>query len=75
MGVSRGFYSNIEAFIRSALQEDIGRGDLFAKCQESNTHAHAHIIAKQEAILAGEPIYRSALSMLWYRLHFLPKRW
>jgi nicotinate-nucleotide pyrophosphorylase (carboxylating) len=39
-------------FVESILEEDIGRGDLFALCV-TPTPATAHIIAKEDGVLAG----------------------
>jgi len=45
--------SNIIEFVKNTLDEDIGRGDLFANCVNPKS-ATAHIIAKEGGILAGE---------------------
>ena len=49
----------IKKFVKSALQDDIGRGDLFYLVG-NNKKATAKIIAKQEGILAGV-VYAKAL--------------
>ncbi|MDQ1340407.1 MAG: hypothetical protein QG567_1564, partial [Campylobacterota bacterium] len=43
---------NIIDFVQNTLDEDIGRGDLFANCARPKP-ATAHIIAKQDGVLAG----------------------
>lgn len=53
---------SIRQFMQTTLAEDIGRGDLFALCV-SPKPATAHIIAKEDGILAGVQ-YVSALEEL-----------
>ena len=53
---------SIQKFMQSALDEDIGRGDLFSACIRPKP-ATAHIIAKQEGVLAGV-IYALTLESL-----------
>ena len=42
----------IEAFVRNAVEEDLGRGDLFARISDSRP-AKAYIVAKSEGVFAG----------------------
>jgi len=42
----------IETFVRNAIEEDLGRGDLFARISDSRP-ARAHILAKSEGVFAG----------------------
>ncbi len=50
---------SIEEFVLNALQEDVGRGDLFALVEPKKS-AKARVIAKSDGILAGE-LYVQAL--------------
>jgi len=45
--------TKILEFVKNALNEDIGRGDLFSLCLDSKKKLKAHIIAKQEGVFAG----------------------
>lgn len=54
---------NVGDFVKSAIDEDLGRGDLFARCISrdlANKQVEAKIIAKEGGIFSGE-IYLSAL--------------
>ncbi len=59
---------NVSDFVKSAIDEDLGRGDLFARCiSRDPLHKHlaqkqvkARIIAKEDGIFSGE-IYLRAL--------------
>ena len=42
----------IESFVRNALAEDVGRGDLYA-CVEPTVNASAKIVAKSDGVIAG----------------------
>ncbi len=62
--------SRIEAFVRAVLDEDIGRGDLYAKVASSK-EASGYIVAKSEGILAGLQYakvlaYISAIEITWH---------
>lgn len=50
----------IKEFIKQALDEDIGREDLFSLCHNENKKQEAYVIAKQEGIFSGY-IYVKAL--------------
>lgn len=52
----------IEPFIREVLDEDVGRGDLYARVSDP-VPASARIVAKSDGVLAGEE-YLRALSHL-----------
>ena len=41
-------------FILQALEEDIGRGDLFSRCNEKNKKLNAFIVTRGKGVLAGE---------------------
>ncbi|MDR0746501.1 MAG: carboxylating nicotinate-nucleotide diphosphorylase [Helicobacteraceae bacterium] len=53
--------NNIEEFARKALEEDIGRGDLFERCKESGKARKALIRAKSGCVFAGAP-YAEAIA-------------
>ena len=53
---------NIDQFLEFALAEDVGRGDLFAKIQDS-VPAKGYIIAKSSGVLAGQ-LYINRLAEL-----------
>ena len=53
---------DIYRFVKAVLQEDIGRGDLFAKCIVA-VDATAKIIAKEDGILSGV-VYAQMLSKI-----------
>jgi nicotinate-nucleotide pyrophosphorylase (carboxylating) len=50
----------ITRFVKRALSEDIGRGDLFALCSSKNKKREAFVISKQEGVFAGK-LYAKAL--------------
>ena len=45
----------IEEFVKAALAEDVGRGDLYALVEPA-IDAKADIIAKSDGVVAGENI-------------------
>lgn len=54
---------NVSDFVKSAIDEDLGRGDLFARCISQNLASKivsARIIAKESGIFSGE-VYLIAL--------------
>jgi nicotinate-nucleotide pyrophosphorylase (carboxylating) len=61
----------IQEFVKEVLLEDIGRGDLFGRVAPKR-EATAHIVAKSEGIVAGQP-YLDALAkfcnlrLYWFR--------
>lgn len=52
----------IEQFIRDVLDEDVGRGDLYARISDT-VSASAKIIAKSDGVLAGE-VYLRVLAQM-----------
>ena len=50
---------SILSFITQAINEDLGRGDLYALCAPKK-NAKAYVLAKEEGIFSGE-IYLQAL--------------
>lgn len=53
---------NIEDFVKAALAEDVGRGDLFEKTVQKTPY-EANIISKQDGVFAGA-VYAEALLVL-----------
>ena len=53
--------SHIRDFVKEAVAEDLGRGDLYALLVDSPRHARAHIIAKQGGVFSGA-MYLAALA-------------
>lgn len=53
---------SIKTFVKTVLEEDVGRGDLFARVAD-NKPASARIVAKSQGVLAGVP-YADALASL-----------
>lgn len=45
----------IRADVARALAEDIGKGDLTAALIDPDAHARAHIVSREDAVLAGSP--------------------
>lgn len=47
-----------------ALQEDVGEGDLTAGLIDPTRRAHAHVLAREAAVICGAPWARAALQQL-----------
>lgn len=62
----------IKSFVKAALQEDIGRGDLFFLVTD-NRYIDAKIIAKQDGILAGVAYAKALCKMEKISVNFLKK--
>jgi len=61
----------IEQLIRTALAEDIGRGDITTKAiVDDNEYGQAQIIAKQNGVLAGIEIAKKTFALLDAELQF-----
>ncbi len=61
----------IQEFVKEVLLEDIGRGDLFGRVAPK-VEATAHIVAKSEGIVAGEPYLEALaqfcnLDLFWFK--------
>ncbi len=61
----------IEEFVKEVLLEDIGRGDLFGRVAPKK-EAKAHVVAKSDGIVAGEPYLEAlarfcSLELKWHR--------
>lgn len=52
----------IKKFIKKALEEDIGRGDLFSLVAQEKS-AHAKIVCKDEGVFAGYPYIKALCKM------------
>ena len=50
--------------VRAALAEDIGSGDLTALMIEPTQQAHGHVIARESAILCGQPWFDEAFKQV-----------
>lgn len=58
---------SVRDFVKSAIDEDLGRGDLFARCISQSLAdkiVEAQIIAKEDGIFSGE-VYLNALSEIF----------
>ena len=61
----------IQEFVKEVLLEDIGRGDLFGRVAPKK-EATAHVVAKSDGIVAGEPYLEALaqfcnLELYWHR--------
>ena len=61
----------IQEFVKEILLEDIGRGDLFGRVAPKK-EAIAHVVAKSEGVVAGEPYLESLaefcnLDLYWHK--------
>jgi nicotinate-nucleotide pyrophosphorylase (carboxylating) len=52
---SQGFILEVQANVRSALQEDVGAGDLTASLVDPAQQATARIISRDAAVICGRP--------------------
>ena len=62
----------IESFVKLALAEDIGRGDLFSLVSD-NRDAKAKIISKDEGVLAGEKYVKALCKIKNLEVEFFKK--
>ena len=63
---------SIKDFVKKALEEDIGRGDLFSLIAE-NKEAYAVIISKDEGVLSGEKYVKTLCKLENIKCKFLKK--
>ena len=63
---------DLDAVVARALAEDVGAGDVTARLVEENAEAVAHVIAREPAVLCGQPwfdrVYRQidpAVRVVW----------
>lgn len=64
--------SDIKRFVRKALEEDIGRGDLYAQVMPSTTQT-GYIIAKSNGVLAGVVFVDALASIDSFKIKWLKK--
>ncbi len=65
---------SIKDFLRRALQEDIGSGDITTNACITNSHvSRADIIAKEEFVLAGMPLVEELFHLVDPNLYFIKK--
>ena len=50
--------------VRDALMEDIGRGDWTARLVPAGRRVRAHVLAKESAVLCGQPWFAACLQAL-----------
>ena len=62
----------IQEFVKEVLLEDIGRGDLFGRVAPKR-EATAHIIAKSEGIVAGQPYLEALAKFCNLRLYWFKR--
>ena len=56
--------SAVERNVRSALQEDIGSGDVTADLIAPDTRAHARVITRENGVLCGQPWVNAVFAAL-----------
>ena len=49
------FFEDLELNVRSALQEDIGSGDISVSLIPAEERAEAHVICRENAVICGQP--------------------
>ena len=54
----------IDANIRAALEEDVGRGDITAGLIDNATQLHARVITREAAVVAGQPWVDAVFAVL-----------
>jgi nicotinate-nucleotide pyrophosphorylase (carboxylating) len=62
----------IQEFVKEVLLEDIGRGDLFGRVAPKR-EAIAHIVAKSEGIVAGQPYLEALAKFCNLRLYWFKR--
>lgn len=58
------YFLNLSATVATALQEDVGTGDLTAQLIAANTQANAKIICREPAIICGRPWFDEVFSQI-----------
>ena len=56
--------AEIERNVASALNEDVGAGDLTAQLVPENLRAHATVISREDAVLCGSPWFERCFGVL-----------
>ncbi|MAJ31803.1 MAG: nicotinate-nucleotide diphosphorylase (carboxylating) [Flavobacteriaceae bacterium] len=65
--------SQLNRFILSALEEDIGAGDISAKaCLDTQKDSQAELLLKEDGVIAGIELARLIFQMHDERIHFNP---
>lgn len=67
---------NVSDFVKSAIDEDLGRGDLFARCIShdlANKQVEAKIIAKEGGIFSGEAYLNALYERFGINAEFLKR--
>lgn len=55
---------DLSATVKRALNEDVGTGDLTASLIDLKAHATAQVVAREQAVLAGQPWFDTVFSLL-----------
>lgn len=55
ISLSDAWHQALEKNVLAAIDEDIGTGDITARLIDAEQIAHAHIISRDEAVIAGRP--------------------
>ena len=63
---------NVEEFVRKALIEDVGRGDIFSLVGK-NIQVKAVIKAKEDGVIAGEIYVKKLCKILGIKCKFIKK--
>ncbi|WP_127470941.1 carboxylating nicotinate-nucleotide diphosphorylase [Thiomicrorhabdus aquaedulcis] len=58
------YFLNLSTTVASALQEDVGAGDLTAQLIASNTQANAKIVCREAAIICGRPWFEEVFRQI-----------
>ncbi|MCX7927906.1 MAG: carboxylating nicotinate-nucleotide diphosphorylase [Candidatus Omnitrophica bacterium] len=67
-------WNNVDAIIRHALIEDIGRGDITTQLTiPENKITHAKIITKQDCVVCGIPIAKRVFELVDKNINFIEK--
>ena len=56
--------ADLDACVERALAEDVGSGDVTAKLAEAKAQAEAHVIAREAAVLCGQPWFTRVFAQL-----------
>lgn len=67
-----GLEGDIDAFLKSAIQEDLGPRDLTSSLIPPGTHIKADAIFKERAVLCGLPIAERIFRIIDRNVRFLP---
>jgi nicotinate-nucleotide pyrophosphorylase (carboxylating) len=56
--------ADLDACVERALAEDVGAGDLTARLVDENAQARADVIAREAAVLCGQPWFQRTFERL-----------